>query len=276
MNRILPVDDAGVDASKPFPTLADTGFLKRNLHGHNNSQSVERRYLRHLSVLTTTTAKGELKRRGLKLLNDGQKFVSRDAKWPQCVPRHDVSLPGTRVHQDCMDIADDIARGHLVTVRTLSIRQRSNALRLASLRRLQHSSSTASSLHHSSSFLSTASFYDDSPPNHVDAIRSIWLRQCRLWFDAVAQSHYSPAGTTTKSPAATGAVCPHRLNDIPLRHISTIYPNMGFRPPGVNVGSSAAVARSYEATTLRPLRRAMKLYAHRRSNLRTSSRSFLL
>ena len=64
-------------------------------------------------------------------------------------------------------------------------------------------------------------------------------------------------------------LCHLSLNPNPLRHLSMMYPKLGFRKPGVKATSRAAFTRYYESEVLRPMRYTMR-YEMGQTQLRKS------
>ena len=272
-------------SSRPHPSLADTQFLLRNLNGDNNEVSEEKRILRRLAMETTALVTGPFKDKGLALLKEGHRFSVPKEKWPLCVRRRDVSVAGSRVslatkQKICLKLAKDF--DHLEgSVQENYVTLREEALRVRSERRSERLSE-ARSLTSSFSSETTRPFLE-----HRDLLRERWLRDSECWFklsedmklarfeDATERASVAREKTTlsffdgNEKPTIHHSVSPHHFNEIPLRHISYIYPKMGIRPPGPAAASSAATLRRYEVQTLRPLRRAMKSQAHKRAEQRS-------
>ena len=69
--------------------------------------------------------------------------------------------------------------------------------------------------------------------------------------------HSMLAPVRLKEPADDG-MCRLTLNPHPLRDVSMLYPDLGFRKPGVRATSRSAFTKFYESEVLRPMRSTVR------------------
>ncbi|KAH8052501.1 hypothetical protein JL722_10048 [Aureococcus anophagefferens] len=245
--------------------------LVRNLEGDDFDLAEDQRLLRDISCATTGLKDRFLKREGHNLLLEGNYLRnnmtknSAGAKWPLCVPRVEVSLPGCtlssahklRIYND---LAKEFAEGKLKgSIKSnFVIRQREEVYSESMKRR---ASAHEKNLHRVTALLPGAG----KPGTREEKeSKKLWnlVGNRRL----SAHSVLAPVKLLGKEPTDDG-LCHLSLNPNPLRHLSSMYPRLGFRKPGAT--SRAAFTRYYESEVLRPMRYTMR-YEMGQSQLRKS------
>ena len=305
--------------------------LVRNLEGDDFDLAEDQRLLREISCATTGLKDRFLKREGHNLLLEGNYLRnnmnknSAGAKWPLCVPRVEVSLPGCtlssahklRIYND---LAKEFAEGKLKgSIKSnFVIRQREEVYSESMKRRA--SVSPGPGLEDDRASEASRDDVGDAPAYtyfQLAMMRELWLKKTKAWQAAVlrskeaslqaheknlhrvtallpgagkpgtreekeskklwnlvgnrrlsAHSVLAPVKLLGKEPTDDG-LCHLSLNPNPLRHLSSMYPRLGFRKPGVKATSRAAFTRYYESEVLRPMRYTMR-YEMGQSQLRKS------
>lgn len=247
----------------PMPSLADVNFLRANLEGDNLPVGPQERLFRQLCVQTSGLREATLRARGQALVEDGKIFrnvsraARREERWPLCVPRVRVSHPSSAVspgekRRICCDLAREFGEGRFEgDVRAAFSRRKAAALRARSQQYLERISASSTDLSMMPAQYSRS---------QLELTRARWIDKCKDWLHAVGeyrekhareieenldkQSYEFGFGYPSRQRPADDT-CHLSLNDIPLRHISRDYPNLGFKPPGLPSASAAAAGRKY-------------------------------
>lgn len=293
--------------------------LVRNLEGDDFDLQHDQRLLREISMAATGLKDRMLRHEGKALLLEGNYLRnnmnknSAQSKWPLCVPKVDVSLPGCTLSTDNKlriynDLAKEFARGTLDgTIKSNFVKRQREEVQNATMRR--RASVAGGPLVEAAMDMSESnesSYQGEGMYTmfQLTMMRELWLRRAEKWQKAVQHSkeqavavheknlhrvtallpgagkpgsamekegkklwnivgnrrlsaHSVLAPVKLKEPTDDG-LCHMTLNPNPLRHISTIYPQLGFPKPGLKATSRAAFTRYYETEILRPMRYTMR------------------
>lgn len=290
--------------------------LVRNLEGDSFDLQHDQRLLREISCATTGLKDRMLKYEGRNLLLEGNYLRnnmnknSAQHKWPLCVPKVEVSLPGCALSTTSKlriynQLAKEFALGTLDgTIKSNFVKRQREEVAKESMRRRASTTDLGAARLDMSESNSSCSYFETYTMFQLTMMRELWLKKCEKWERAVVRSkeqsqivheknlhrvtallpgggkpgsaleketralwnnvgnrrlsaHSVLAPVQLKEPTDDG-LCHMTLNPHPLRHLSSMYPKLDFRRPGVKATSRAAFTRYYESEVLRPMRYTMR------------------